>query len=127
MTGLTLCRFSKSKEEMSLELFGAGLQTLFGAGLQTPPCAGWLFGAGLQTPPTPFRGPGRTAGLPPGSGLETCPRQFQGLFFWFFAGMPAAYFRNTIGDHLDTIQLVRSAAAQAHFTFGDCVPLRADL
>jgi hypothetical protein len=58
---------------------------------------------------------------------ETCPRQFQGLFFWFFAGMPAAYFRNTIGDHLDTIQVVRSAAAQSHCTFGDCVPLRADL
>src|SRR5208337_4350430 len=63
----------------------------------------------------------------PGCHLETCPRQFQGLFFWFFAGMPAAYFRNTIGDHLDTIQVVRSAAAQSHFTFGDCVPLRADL
>ncbi len=49
--------------------------TLFGAGLQTPPsAANWrlpqrqsytLFGAGLQTPPTPFRGPGRIAGLPP--------------------------------------------------------------
>jgi hypothetical protein len=92
------------------------------------PISNWrLFGAGLQTPPTPFRGPCRTAGLPPGPGLETCPRQFQGLFFWFFVGMLAAYFRSTIGDHLDTIQLVRSAAAQAHFTFGDCVPLRADL
>jgi len=36
--------------------------------------------------------------------------------------MLAAYFRNTIGDHLDTIQVVRSVAAQSHFTFGDCVP-----
>ncbi len=30
-----------------------------------------LFGAGILTPPTPFRGPGRTAALPVGSGLET--------------------------------------------------------
>ncbi len=30
-----------------------------------------MFGAGLTTPPTPFRGPGRTAGLRPGSGLES--------------------------------------------------------
>jgi|SRR5208337_3155966 len=63
----------------------------------------------------------------PACHLETCPRQFQGLFFWFFAGMPAAYFRSTIADHLDTTQRAESAAAQAHFTFGDCVPLRADL
>src|SRR5271157_1476293 len=41
--------------------------------------------------------------------------------------MLAAYFRNTNSDHLDAIQVVRSAAAQSHFTFGDCVPLRADL
>jgi len=36
---------------------------------------GVLFGAGLQTPPTPFRGPGRTAGLPMGSGLESFARR----------------------------------------------------
>ena len=58
---------------------------------------------------------------------STCPRQFQGLFFCFFVGMLAAYFRSTIGDPLDTSQRAESAAAQAHFTFGDCVPLRADL
>ena len=33
-----------------------------------------LFGEGLQTPPTPFGGPGRTVGLPPGPGLETFGR-----------------------------------------------------
>src|SRR5208337_4750274 len=55
---------------------------------------------------------------------ETCPRQFQGLFFCFFVGMPAAYFGNKNCDHLDTTQRAESAAAQAHFTFGDCVPLR---
>ena len=96
----------------------------FGAGLLTPPQLP-MFGAGLLTPPQL-----PTGGLPgehSSRGFETCPRQFQGLFFWFFAGMPAAYFRNTIGDHLDTIQVVRSAAAQSHFTFGDYVPLRADL
>src|SRR5271157_2720911 len=63
----------------------------------------------------------------PACDLETCPRQFQGLFFLFFAGMPAAYFRSMIADPLDTTQRAESAAAQAHFTFGDCVPLRADL
>ncbi len=34
-----------------------------------------LFGAGLLTPPTPFRGPGRIAGLPRVSGLETFGRR----------------------------------------------------
>ncbi len=33
-----------------------------------------MCGAGLQTPPTPFRGPGRTVGLPRGLGLETFGR-----------------------------------------------------
>ncbi len=44
--------------------------------------------------------------------------------FWFFWGMPAAYFRSKIGDHMNTIHLVRHAAPQAHFTLGDCFPLR---
>jgi len=30
-----------------------------------------MFGAGLTTPPSPFQGPGPTAGLRPGSGLES--------------------------------------------------------
>src|SRR3974377_1441445 len=41
--------------------------------------------------------------------------------------MPAAYFRSKNGDPLDTTQRAESAAARAHFTFGDCIPLRADL
>src|SRR5271157_186235 len=40
-----------------------------------PICTWKLFGAGLLTPPTPFRGPGRTAGLPTGAGLETSGRR----------------------------------------------------
>ena len=59
--------------------------------------------------------------------FDACPRQFQGLFFLFFVGMPAAYFRSKNGDPLDTTQRAVSAAARAYFTFGDCIPLRADL
>src|SRR5271157_2860508 len=44
------------------------------AGNNFPICTWKLFGAGLLTPPTPFRGPGRTAGLPTGAGLETSGR-----------------------------------------------------
>ena len=51
---------------------------------------------------------------------------FKGIFL-FFVGMPAAYFRSKNGDPLDTTQRAESAAARAHFTFGDCIPLRADL
>jgi len=47
--------------------------------------------------------------------------------FLFFVGMPAAYFHSKNGDPLDTTQRAESAAARAHFTFGDCIPLRADL
>src|SRR5271157_3271083 len=36
------------------------------SGNNFPICTWKLFGAGLLTPPTPFRGPGRTAGLPTG-------------------------------------------------------------
>src|SRR5271165_1152143 len=32
----------------------------------------WVAPISLSAPPTPFRGPGRTAGIPPGSRLGTC-------------------------------------------------------
>jgi hypothetical protein len=45
----------------------------------------------------------------------------------FFVRMPTAYFRSKIGDHLDTVHLVRHAALQRNLTLADCAPLRADL
>ena len=68
---------------------------------------------------------------PQGQGLrcarETCPTQLQGQFFSFFVGMRAVSFDSTNGDHLDSIQRAWFPAVQRLFTFGDRVPLRADL
>jgi hypothetical protein len=51
----------------------------------------------------------------------------QGQFFGFFVGIQAVTFDSAIGDHLDTVQLVRLPAVQRLFTLRDRVSLRADL
>jgi hypothetical protein len=82
--------------------------------------------AGSARVSDPAEGPGRRSHDMP-SNYGDLSLTISRAIFLFFVGMPAGSVRSKDGDPLDTSPWAWPAARQGHITFGDCVPLRADL